>query len=75
MLYISDNDPTAVIKRLEAQAKVIFEYFSCNSLVANPTKTAFLMFSPGTGKRQEKYAIKVEDLTIIESQNEKILGV
>ena len=43
MLFESEDEARF---QLEMEAKNIFRYFASNELVANATKTAFLMFRP-----------------------------
>ena len=77
ILYLQGDSPEDVIKSLEEQSVDVFEYFARNELVANPDKTAFLLFGPK--KRSEidpRYSIMLgKDTNVMESEDERILGV
>ena len=63
-------------QRLETEAQNMFQYFSNNKLIANPAKTAFIMFAPQKRIKGHKYSIKLDPQTVImESDNERILGI
>ena len=72
--FISSTDADKVITRLEKQARNIFTYFASNELVANPAKTAFIMFRPSKtiGKQ---YEVNIDGTLIKESESERVLGV
>ena len=63
------------MKKLEEDATNILEFMASNGLVANPTKTVFMMLN---NKRQEndgKRKITVGDHQIQESKSTKLLGM
>ena len=59
---------------LEEESRNIFSYFTSNELVANPAKTAFLMFCPGK-PLGNKVCVTIGGATIEESESERILGI
>ncbi len=63
-----------VLSKLEKEAANILQYFASNELVANPSKTAFLLIRP-TNHKEEPQKVKVGEATITESEYEKALGV
>ena len=75
-LSISGNSPEIVINQLQEQARNIFKFFASNSLVANPTKTAFMLFRPKGKKNNGSHEVSVgKDIKIAESTQEKVLGL
>ena len=74
MHFISAKTREEVIKGLEKGATNILGYFASNELVANPTKTAFLLFRPSKSIESEQ-TIKVGSAVIQESASERVLGV
>ena len=75
MIYADGSDPEKVIEDLENEAKNLFCYFSSNNLVANPSKTAFMMFRPKNSKKKNKLTINLQGNKIVESESERILGI
>jgi len=57
---------------LEAEGANILKYFASNRLVANPSKTALVVFRP---KAQDLFRIKLSGEVIEETSSEKLLGV
>ena len=74
MHFVSAKTQEGVIKELENGATNILSYFASNELVANPTKTAFLLFRPTKSIGSEQI-ITVGNAKIQESTSERVLGV
>ena len=74
MHFVSSNSLQGVLDRLEAAAAKILVYFASNELVANPTKTAFLLFRP-TSRIESEYQVKVGGAIIREAVSERVLGI
>jgi len=68
-----DGDNEAELRnKLEAEGANILKYFASNRLVANPSKTALVVFRP---KAQDSFRIKLSGEVIEETSSEKLLGV
>ena len=74
MHFVTTSCPEETVKQLELGAKEILSYFASNELVANPSKTAFLMFRPSKNISEEMEA-NVGGTMIKESASERILGI
>ena len=74
LIFCHGANPSEVIKQLQDEAIRILTYFTSNELVANPTKTAFLMIRP-TRKQDDCHEVRVGEALIKESSTEKVLGV
>jgi len=72
--FVSADSEDEAIKKLEEEARKIFTYFASNELVANPSKTAFLMIRPTQHVEKER-SIRINDAIIKESKSERILGI
>jgi len=72
--YVSGRSEEKVIEMLENEARRIFSYFSSNDLVANPSKTAFLLIRPN-GSTVKRRKITLGESIIEESESERILGL
>ena len=72
--FVSSMNPQEVINGLEEQARELFTFFASNELVANPGKTAFLMFKP-TRSTADSFVVNIDGVKIKESECERILGV
>ena len=70
-----DQEEETVIKKLEEDADDILRFMASNGLVANPTKTVFMLFSSKQKVESELKQIKVGVHTITESSNAKLLGM
>jgi hypothetical protein len=68
-----DSVEQVVIKQLEEDAKSILELMASNGLLANPSKTVFMMLKQKENDLPKK--IKVGDHEIMESKSAKLLGV
>ncbi len=62
-------------KQLEEDAKSILEFMASNGLVANPSKTVFIMLNSKQKENDLPKKIKVGDHEIMESKSAKLLGV
>ena len=72
--FVEANSEEEAKFKLEQQAKNIFDYFASNELVANPSKTAFLMFRPGKSNGAPS-SVRIDNTEIQESRSERILGI
>jgi hypothetical protein len=70
-----DSVEQVVFKLLEEDAKSILEFMASNGLVANPSKTVFLMLNSKQKEKDLPKKIKVGDHEIMESKSAKLLGV
>jgi hypothetical protein len=70
-----DSVEQVVIKQLEEDAKSILEFMALNGLVANPSKTVFMMLNNKQNENDLPKKIKVGDHEILESMSAKLLGV
>ncbi len=75
LLFKEKDDPKELLKYLEEQAKKTFEYFASNSLVANESKTVFMLVRPKGEKCTSTFKIKLGEEYIEESRSEKLLGI
>ena len=73
--FVEADTEEEVMKKLENEACNIFCFFASNELVANTSKTAFLMFRPTKNATKHKRIIKIGDSLIEESESERILGL
>ena len=72
--FVSGDTIQDVIAGLEEAAKEIFRYFASNELVANPSKTAFLLFRPSRNV-DANVTIVIDGTKIEESVSERVLGI
>jgi hypothetical protein len=70
-----DSVEQVVIEQLEEDAKSILEFMASNGLVANPSKTVFMMLNSNQKENELPKKIKVGDHEIMESKSAKPLGV
>ena len=70
-----DRVEQVVIKQLEEDAESILEFMASNGLVANPSKTVFMMLNSKQRENDLPKKIKVGDHEIMESKSAKLLGV
>jgi hypothetical protein len=70
-----DSVEQVVIEQLEEDAKSILEFMASNGLVANPSKTVFMMLNSKQKENELPKKIKVGDHEIMESKSAKLLGV
>ena len=70
-----DKDEQVVMRKLEEDATNILEFMASNGLVANPTKTVFMMLNDKKKENEEARKITVGDHQIQESTSTKLLGV
>ena len=68
--YSCNNDIEAVISQLENDSKILLNWVSCNGLNANPDKFHLILSDPC-----KEYAINVEEFSISNSLNKKLLGI
>ena len=68
--YTSDRDIDLVISKLENDSKILLQWFSSNSLKANPEKFKLLLSS-----NDENLSIHIDGNTIQNSKNNELLGV
>ena len=72
--FVTGDNEQQVIEILESAASDILSYFASNELVANLSKTAFLMFCPGKITNKKAVA-NIGGTHIVESESERILGI
>ena len=77
VISVSGSRPEEIAKSLQYEANIFFDYCGENGLVANPSKTKFLLFrAKGKGNaEQQKIKVEVNGTKIEESRSEKVLGV
>ena len=64
-----------VINMLEEDAEEILKFMASNELVANPTKTVFMMLNSKTNINVNDRKIKVGVQEVVESTSSKLLGM
>ncbi len=72
---IKDKDEQVVMRKLEEDATNILEFMASNGLVANPTKTVFMMLNNKKTENEGTRKITVGDHQIQESKSTKLLGM
>ena len=70
-----DKKEQVVIEKLEEDAESILQFMASNGLVANPSKTVFMMLNSKTKENELARKIKVGNHEIPESKSAKLLGV
>ena len=70
-----DKDEQVVMRKLEEDATNILEFMASNGLVANPTKTVFMMLNNKKKENEGTRKITVGDHQIQESKSTKLLGM
>ena len=75
VLSFSSNSVDEIIEVLENAAAKVLKYFASNGLVANPSKTKFLLIRSKFDKSWPNSTIKIDNHNIAESKSEKVLGV
>ena len=75
--YADDNSPfscntntNSVIEKVEHNTKALLEWFKNNGLKANPDKFHLIL-----SDSDNKHSIEIDDVTIFNSNNEKLLGI
>ena len=74
MHFVTANCAKEVVHQLEQGAREILSYFASNELVANPSKTAFLLFRPA-GAGGTNVDVSVGGTIMRESVSERIIGI
>jgi hypothetical protein len=74
-LSMSSSDMPSLLKNLESEAAEVLTYMAVNKLVANPSKTSFLLIRGKKNKKWEETSIKIGNSPVKESACEKILGI
>ena len=69
----SDANEEDVMRKLESDAEKILQFMASNGLVANPSKTEFMMLN--TKGKESKRRIKVGNSEIVQTGSAKLLGV
>ena len=69
------NDKEEIKSRLEADARNVLAYMASNGLVANQSKTDFLLLNKKQASNHPLKEIRVGDTTIIRTQHTKLLGI
>ncbi len=69
------KDEQVVMKKLEEDATNILQFMASNGLVANPTKTVFMMLKNKKKEKEGNRKITVGDHQIQESKSTKLLGM
>ena len=65
-----------MITNLEEDAKGIVKFMASNGLVANPSKTEFMLINKEKGAEQDSPSkIRVGQAEITEAQSAKLLGI
>ena len=72
---VSNNDIDEACKLAEEDAKMLLTFMASNYLVANKEKTKLLTFVPGRDEDYRPQEIKIGESNIIETSNEKVLGL
>ena len=70
-LYVCDTNLQSVLKRLNTDLKVALDWFSCNGLVANPSK--FQLIFPGN--ENDNIEINIGHKLISSTKEVKLLGI
>jgi len=70
-----DKDEQVVLRKLEEDATNILEFMASNGLVANPTKTVFMMLNNKRKENEGTRKITVGEHQIQESKTTKLLGM
>ena len=73
--HVEANTEEEAIRKLEEEAKNILAFFASNELLANPTKTAFLMLRPTKSSPEKQAKVILNGTSIEESISERILGI
>ena len=69
----SDANEEDVMRKLKSDAEKILQFMASNGLVANPSKTEFMMLN--TKGKESKRRIKVGNSEIVQTGSAKLLGV
>ena len=70
-IYVCDDNHENVINKLESETPILSEWFQNNYMKLNGEKCHLMIF----GEKTNDLSIKIENTTIIESQEGKLLGV
>ena len=70
----ANKDGKVVVERLQEDAKGILEFMASNELVANPTKTVFMILNDKkTGEEKDKITVGASE--VVQSPSAKLLGI
>ena len=68
-----DKEIEGVVRKVEEDARRILEFMASNGLVANPTKTTFLVLNHKA--EEEKVRVRIGDCDIEQESTAKLLGI
>ena len=74
-LLCSDKNPSVLRKKMNEDLKLIFEWLCANRLSLNASKTEFIIFKPPKKRLEERITLKLNGITLFESQKIKYLGI
>ena len=74
-LLCSDKDPAIIRLKLNEDLKLIFEWLCSNRLSLNVSKTEFIIFKPPRKNLKERITLKLNGVTLYESNTIKYLGI
>ena len=71
----SDKNPELLKKKVNIDLKLIFQWLCANRLSLNVTKTEFILFKPPRSQLLNRFTLKLNRVTLVESNKIKYLGV
>ena len=74
---VADKEIDTVVKKLEEDAEGILQFMASNGLVANPSKTEFILLNNKRKKEDEGEVVKIRvgDTEIPQSKSARLLGI
>ena len=74
-LLCSDKDPAIIRLKVNEDLKLIFEWLCSNRLSLNVSKTEFIIFKPPRKNLKKRITLKLNGVTLYESNKIKYLGI
>ena len=74
-LLCSDKDPKVLQRKMNEDLRLIFQWLCANRLSLNVSKTEFIVFKPPRKSLPERFTLKLNGKTLMESSKIKYLGV
>lgn len=74
-VYTSHEQLNIVVNKLEVTSEIVMKFMASNDLVANDSKTCFLILNKDGEKKDDHETLRVGSCTVSETQSEKLLGI